>query len=360
MARDSDLARDHTTLIDAGFLWMSKAASGLIAAVKYFFTRPFKPGTDTRPIPLPPPPKLEGNLTLVRLLAASRILLFPKRFAELWRLGFLHSYFGHAENPDKFFFLTHHFYLSKGFTPRQRITSAVSHYSHESRSCGPGYHQAVYRSPEGLTLWHRNVNGTPYSLSLRATEDFRNEGDLSIFCLVGDVRVCRLSFSYVQGTVFGIDAPMTLFVTRNQSDRNAELQRFRADFKQNSPPYFCVAAVSGIAMAHGIRRICLIQEEAQIAYDPRFAQSFRNSYTAFWEVFGAKEICAHSAYIMAVPLELNPIASVKHRSRASSRRQNWLEIMVNARQAILEHRVTGCPEPIDVETSTLLRTQSPH
>jgi hypothetical protein len=164
-----------------------------------------------------------------------------------------------------------------------------------------------------------------------------------------------LSFSYLQGAIFGIDQPMTVLVTRNQSEKNVELKRFRADFKQNSPPYFCVAALCGIAMAHGIRQICLIQEEAQIAYDPRFAQSFRNSYSFFWQAFGAKEIDARNAYVMAVPPDLNPIETVKHKSRAVERRKNWLEIMVNARHAIVENRVTHFPVPIDVQTSSLLR-----
>ena len=156
--------------------------------------------------------------------------------------------------------------------------------------------------------------------------------------------------------MFGIDAPVTMFVTRNQTDRNSELQRFRADFKQNSPQYFCVAAVCGIAMAHGLRQICLIQDEAQVAYDARYAQNFRNSYSEFWRAFGAKPMPALNVHTMAVPPEFNPIAMVKHKARAGARRQNWLEVMVNARQAILEDRLTRCPMPIDVETSTLLRT----
>jgi uncharacterized protein VirK/YbjX len=199
------------------------------------------------------------------------------------------------------------------------------------------------------------VNGTRYSLCLRGTEEYRHEGDLSIVCLVNDVPVCRLAFSYVRGDLFGIDERMTLLVSRNQTNRNPALQRFRADFKQNSPPYFCVAAACGIAMAHGIREICLIGTQAQVGYDLRFAQSFENSYSAFWQAFGAKELDSHDAFTMTVPPELNPIAKVKHKTRAAARRQNWLDIMVNARQVILDDRLTRSPLPIDVETSALLR-----
>lgn len=297
----------------------------------------------------------EGNLTAVRVLRASRILLFPEKLAQLWRMGFLRCFFGSGEYPDKFFFLSYNHYLSRRFSLRQRVSCAVDHYGHEWRSCGPRYHEAVYGSAEGLTLWKRTVHGTQYTLCLRATEDLRREGDLSILCFAGGTRVCRVSFSYVRGGLFGIDSPFTIFVTRNQSDRNAALQRFRADFKQNSPPYFCVAALCGIAMAHGIYQICLIQDEAQIAYQPCHAQSFKNSYSEFWRAFGANQWETRGIFTMTVPPELNPISTVKHKARAAARRQNWLEIMVNARQAILPHRVNSSPPPIDVEAATLIR-----
>lgn len=351
MNRHTEAERASGTLLEMTLLRMSKAASALTSAVRFCIRLPLE---------VMAPIKILSLAPRERLLRASRLLLFPAKLYQLWTLGFLRSYIGHREHPDRFFYFSHDYYLSKIFSLRQRLSCAVSHYEHERRNCGPAYHHAVYRSSEGLTLWHRDINGTRYTICLRATEEFRHEGDLSILCLVDDVRVSRLCFSYVKGSLFGIGEPTTLFVTRNQSDRNPELQRFRADFKQNSPPYFCVAALCGIAMAHGVRRICLIHDEAQVAHEPRYAQSFKNSYSAFWQAFGAQKLDAHDAFTMTVPPELNPIAAVKHRARASARRQNWLEIMVNARHAILEHRVTGFPEPIDVETSALLRTQSPH
>jgi len=331
-------------------LRLSNVGSALSNALGYWSRRRLLDGLPVHPI---------FNVTPERLYRATKVLLFPEKIYQLWRLDFLRSYIGHRKHPDRFYFFSYDYYLSKNFSLRQRISSAVSHYRYESRSCGPAYHRAVYHSPEGLILWHRNINGTRYALSLRATEEVRHEGDLSILCMVDDVHVSRLCFTYVRGEVFGIDEPMTLLVTRNQTERNTELLRFRADFKQNSPPYFCVAAVCGIAMAHGIRRICLIHEEAQIAYEPRYAQSFKNSYSALWQAFGAKEMDAHAAFSMAVPPELSSLATVKHKARAGARRQNWLEIMINAREACLAHRVTRLPSPIDMDTSLLLRTAAP-
>ncbi len=347
MPRPTETTRPHVTVLDVVFLWMVRAGSALTVAVRQWIHRPIRSAVPTHPLFIAPPQ---------RLLRACKLMLFPKKLYRLWRLHFLRPYIGHREHPDRFFYFSHDSYLSREFSLRQRLTCALSHYEHESCSCGPAYHEAVYRTSQGLTLWQRMVNGTRYTLSLRATEEYRHEGDLSILCLVDDVTVCRLSFSYVRGALFGIDAPMTLLVTRNQTNRNPALQRFRADFKQNSPPYFCVAAVCGIAMAHGMREMCLIGTEAQVGYDLRFADSFKNSYSGFWPSFGAQPLDKHDAFSMTVPPALNPIANVKHKSRAAARRQNWLEIMVNARQAILEDRLTRSPIPIDVETSALLRT----
>ena len=172
----------------------------------------------------------------------------------------------------------------------QRIDCAITHYSFEGRNYGPTYHRSVHQSPHGLVLWHRVVDGTRYAITLRATEDIRREGDLSVLCFVNDTRVCRVSFSYVNGSLFGLRPGRTMFVTRSQTDRNPELQRFRDTFKQNSPPYFCLASVCGIAMANGMRTILMIKHDAQIGYAEQYAEGFRNSYSALWEAFGAQEI----------------------------------------------------------------------
>ena len=121
------------------------------------------------------------------------------------------------------------------------------------------------QSPQGLVLWHRVVDGTRYTIALCATEDKRREGDLSVMCFVGETRVCRVAFAYVNTRLFGLRPGCTIFVTRSQADRNAELQRFCDTFKQNSPPYFCLAAVCGIAMANGMHAILMVKHDAQIA-----------------------------------------------------------------------------------------------
>jgi len=276
-----------------------------------------------------------------------RILLFPLKLKQLWSLNFMRSYFPNHSQRDTFFFLSHGHYLSRNFTLAQRVDCAINHYSFEGQNYGSTYHRCVYQSPRGLALWHRIVDGTRYTIALRATEDYRYEGDLSVLCFVNETRVCRVSFSYVDGSLFGLRSERTMFVTRNQTDRNPELQRFRDSFKQNSPPYFCLASVCGIAMANGMRDIFLVKDDAQIAYQERYAEGFRNSYSAFWEAFGAQEVDDGHAYKMSIPPKLNPLSIVKHRNRAVARRNLWLEVALSARQEMLKDRTSWAPRPID-------------
>jgi uncharacterized protein VirK/YbjX len=275
------------------------------------------------------------RLVQFRLTAACRILrsLKPK---ELWTLNFMKPH------------------LSRYFTLAQRIDCAITHYSFEAQNYGPTYRRSVYQSPRGLVLWHRVEDGTGYTITLRATEDKRREGDLSVCCFVNDTRVCRVSFSYVNGNLFGFQRERTMFVTRSQTDRNSELQRFRDTFKQNSPPYFCLASVCGIAMANGMQGIFMIKDDAQMGYAEHYADGFRNSYSALWEAFGAQEIEHRHAYRLSIPLKLNPLSVVKHRRRAIARRRIWLEIALDTREAMLEGRTSRTPLPIEGEAGAFL------
>jgi uncharacterized protein VirK/YbjX len=245
-------------------------------------------------------------------------------------------------------------YLSRNFNLAQRIGCAITHYSFEGRNYGPIYHRSVYQSPRGLVLWRRVVDATRYTITLHVTEDTRREGDLTVLCFVNDTRVCRVSFSYVNGSLFGLQRERTMFVTRNQTDRSPELQRFRDTFKQNSPPYFCLASVCGIAMANGMRGIFMIKDDAQMGYAEQYAEGFRNSYSALWEAFGAQEIEHRHAYRLSIPLKLNPLSVVKHRRRAIARRRIWLEIALDTREAMLEGRTSRTPLPIEGEAGAFL------
>jgi uncharacterized protein VirK/YbjX len=312
--------------------------------VKRFRSRKFELGSEAR----------ESWLAPLRLMAACRILWFPLRLKRLWSLNFMRPYFSDQNERDTFFFLAHDYYLSKAFTLAQRVDCAIAHYSFEGQNYGPVYHGSVYHSARGLELWHRVIDGTRFTITLRGTEDNRYEGDLSVLCFVSETCVSRISFSYVRGSLFGLQPEPTMFVTRSQTHRNPELQRFRDCFKQNSPSYFCLASVCGIAMANGMRTIVMVKDEAQIAYQERYAEGFRNSYSGMWKAFGAQEIDDRGAYIMSIPPKLTALSIVTHKNRAVMRRQNWMEIALSARQAMLEDRTSREPPPISEEAWRLM------
>jgi uncharacterized protein len=286
---------------------------------------------------------------LLRLIAASRILCYPSRLWQLWHLKFMDPYFLSQKRKDRFFFLTHDYYLSRFFTLAQRIDCAIAHYRYEGQTGTPVYLRAVYHSEPGLTLWRQVVRGVRCAIILRATEDNRYEGDLSVCCYVNDALVCRVSFSYVDCSSFGLPPQSTIFVTRNQTYLIPEVQLFRETFKQNSPPYFCVAAICGIAMANGMHAILMVKSDAQIAYAEEYADGFTNSYSALWKRLGAEEIGGQHAYSMPIPLPLAPLSAVRHRSRAIARRRNWMEITLSARRIMLEHRMSQAPPLAEAE-----------
>jgi uncharacterized protein VirK/YbjX len=267
----------------------------------------------------------------LRAGAACRILLFPSQMKQLQELGLMKK--DHFE-VDRFFFLTHKFYLSRKFTLAQRIQCAIDHCAYEKRNHGALYHDLVYRS-SGLVLWRAIVDGTRFTLRLSASKRYRYEGVLSARLFVDGTKVCTMSFSYVNTGVFGNGSDIAMFITRHQTERNDALERFRATFKQNSPQYFCLAALSAIAMVNGMPSLFAIKHDAQIHYEDRYANGFKNSYSNFWLQFGAEEN-DHQSYRLAVPLPLAPLGEVKHRARAVGRRRNWAQVIHATRQAMLE------------------------
>ena len=175
------------------------------------------------------------------------------------------------------------------------------------------------------------------------------------------VCLSEMSFVWMDGSVFGSGPGILPFITRNQSihHTSTELSRFREAFPQNSPAYFCLAAMHGIALAHGRQQIAGIRHDCQIAFDLQYQQGFLSSYTEFWKAFGGAELDGH-AYLMPVPLASPPLSEIKtkHRKRARARRQHWAEIATSAAEATTPHLRT-VPAQADVvinRVATLLAT----
>lgn len=286
-------------------------------------------------------PLLRVLAALRMVLAALRIMCFPIAILKLHSMKFLTKLYNPARTLDPLYFLSHRYYISKHLTLRQRMQVAMNHHEYEFKNYGREYAMQVYRLG-GVLLWERSIYNHDFAIVLNASDDNRHEGDLSVILLVDKVRLCRMSFCYLDADIFGFTPHMTILISRNQTDRTSARALFDQCFKQNTPQLFCLAAVCGIAITNDFKTILAIKHDAQIAYEENFDLSFRNSYTVLWEKFGSIE-CRRDVYMLDVPLNLRPLQLVSrsHRDRAHNRRRHWDDILQSARSALIDYRIAS-------------------
>jgi uncharacterized protein VirK/YbjX len=164
------------------------------------------------------------------------------------------------------------------------------------------------------------------------------EGDLCVRLRADGRCIGSMNFVWSDRAMFGGDGGPTIFITRNQTHIHPELAVFRSCFKQNSPPYFCLAALSGIGLACGLTDLHAVHHAAQMSFEPKKESTFRNSYDEFWEKFNAQRVTPQ-AYRLALPLELRDLSELKskHRSRAEARRRSWGAVGRSAGEAVARH-----------------------
>jgi uncharacterized protein VirK/YbjX len=286
---------------------------------------------------------VDGNIysSIIRFLAALRIMLFPNTMRKFHSMELISKLHSRNQKHDPLYFLTHKYYISKQFTLQQRVQAAMDHHKYEFENYNREYARQVYNS-YGLLLWGHTVGDHKFAITLIATDDNRHEGDLSVILSVGNTRICRMSFCYLNASTFKMTPQATMLISRNQTDRTPGRDLFDQCFRQNTPQLFCLAAVCGIALSNEFKTLLAIKHDSQIAYAEAFDSGFRNSYTALWEKFDAVEI-EQQAYILNVPLDLRPLRSVDrtHRVRARNRRRYWDDISQSARSCVVNYR-TAC------------------
>jgi len=299
---------------------------------------------------------------LKRSVGSLRALAFPDLMREMSAQNYLQRVErkrgGDGQPWDPFHFISHHGYLAQGLTLAQRFKAALVHYRQEGSLFDDALVQQVY-SPAGFTLWQAEVDGHPFSMHMALAGEESLEGDLCVRLLADGQCVGSQNFVWSDSALFGGSGGATLFITRNQTHTWPELQIFRACFKQNSPPYFCLAALSGVAQACGMKELYAVQHAAQMSYLPKYASSFRNSYDEFWEKFSAESV-SPQAYRLPLPLELRDLSELKskHRSRAEARRRAWGEVGRSAGAALASH-LRGASRAVPAQPAAGLTPQSP-
>jgi len=291
------------------------------------------------------------SAALKRALASLRVLAFPQLMREMSAQGFLRLVErrrGHEGQPwDPFHFVSHPGYLVQGYSLEQRFKAALYHYRQEAATFDEALLGRIY-SPEGFVLWSAEVDSHHFAMRLGLAGEGSLEGDLCVRLIVDGRSIGSMNFVWADEAMFGgPQGRPTLFITRCQTHVFEELAIFRSCFKQNSPPYFCLAALAGLGLSCGVSALYAVEHRAQMSYEPKYASSFRNSYDEFWEKFNAR-LVTPEAYRLALPLELRDLSELKskHRSRAEGRRRSWGEVGQAAAASLARHlRGGGRPPP---------------
>lgn len=220
----------------------------------------------------------------------------------------------------------------------------LSHYRFEDGKFNPAYKQAVYGGA-GLTLWQHEAGDSSFALRLEMAPRHDAEGDLTISLVADGKYLHRLSYTWVDGQLAGVDAPTVPFVTRNQgrwTDSGAAFEAFERVFPNNSPSFFCFAAMQGVAQALGMDRVVAVRCTSHVGYDPDDARHYEAAYDGFWKILGGVEMDERS-YLIRLPFYLKPLEDMpsKHRKRAAQRREYWRAIGDSTRSAMLRHMVSA-------------------
>jgi uncharacterized protein VirK/YbjX len=281
-------------------------------------------------------------LSWVLCIARSmRVLAYYREHRALCQLGIYRNHVALPPNDDLFHHLSHRDYLMKGLSARRRVQAVLSHYRFEETTFNDAYKAAVY-GQRYLPLWQHEAEGSRFTIQLEMASRSNAEGDLTVALTADGKCLHRLSFSWLEGRMVGVDAPVVPFIARNQGrwiDSGAAFEAFERIFPNNSPSFFCFAAMQGIAQAVGIDKVVAIRSTAHVAYDPAPEKHFANAYDGFWKILGGNEMAEGAGYLIALPFYVKPLSEMpsKHRKRAAQRREHWRLIGEAARATLQRH-----------------------
>ena len=271
-----------------------------------------------------------------------RMLRYWREHQALSRLDLIRRFAEASPNGDPFDHLGDRDFLMRGLSARERVQCVLSHYRFEDACFNAAYKDAVYGGG-GLNLWQHDTEEHHFVLRLEMSPRHDAEGDLTISLMADGQYLHRLSYTWVDGALAGVDMPTVPFLTRNQgrwADSGAAFEAFDKVFPNNSPSFFCFAAMQGVAQALGMDRVVAIRCTAHIAYDPQDTRHFENAYDGFWRILGGSEMNERS-FLIRLPFYLKPLEDMpsKHRKRAAQRREHWRAIGDATRTTLLRHLV---------------------
>jgi hypothetical protein len=277
-----------------------------------------------------------------------RVLLFYRAHQRLFELDLVRDYLAAPSDDrratelsaDLFHHLSHRDYLVRNLPLRQRVACMLHHYCFEDATFDTDYKRALYRGG-GLVLWRRSEGGSEFSITLSQAAPPMGMGELVIAFDADGTCLHRLGFSWIEGKLAGLDSPALPFVAHNQGrgpDSDPAFAVFDRVFPNNSPAFFCFAAMQGVAQAVGMTQLVGIKGGLHLGCDAQSAKQLARVHDGFWQTLGGIELPG-PGYLVELPFRLKPLPG-KHRGRAALRRAHWAAIEAQAR-ATLEGKLTG-------------------
>lgn len=279
---------------------------------------------------------------LLCIARTARVLLYPHAHRQLCSLPLFAGYVAQPGNDDLFHHLSHSHYLARHLNLDQRVRAVLTHYRTEDALFDTAYREAVYRGA-GLTLWEERANGSAARLRLAMATRNNAEGDLTLALDIDSQRLHRISFSWVDGSLGGSAERMLPYIARNQGhgpEEEVAFARFNQAFPNNSPSYFCLAAMHGIAEALGVAELLAVASAWQVAARPEKGKHFANAYDGLWAAAGGMPSADGTAWRLPVPAPARPLHELpaKHRKRTAMRRAHWAAISAACRDTLRAHR----------------------
>lgn len=280
---------------------------------------------------------------IARVIRSLRVLAYLPEHNKFLQLDVVRHHLADKWNIDLFHHLSQRSYLCEDLPVRKRIAYWFAHYRLEDHTFSPRYQTRLYREG-GFLLWQREVGGKRFAITLTLSPRWAPEGELSICLLINGKTLHCLSFNWIDGNLVGLAQPIVPLVGRNQgasSKVQDALAAFNQAFPNNSPSFFCFAAMQGIAEAVHSKYVVAVKGNANICYENKgTASNFTNAYDRFWKSLGGVEI-ANGKYLISLPFYTKSLDEVaaKHRKRASIRRSFWKDISSTSCETIRPYTI---------------------
>lgn len=265
-----------------------------------------------------------------------RVLLHLQEHKKLLQLHVVRHHLANNWNVNLLHHLDQHFYLTKGLSVRERIDYLFMHYRFEEYAFDGRYKAKLYQAG-GILLWRRDVGYDHFSITLTLSSPWTREGELSICLKINETALHCLSFNWIEGSLLGLAQGTVPFIGRNQGaslNLHRNLAAFNNAFPNNSPNFFCFAAMQGVGQAASCKNVVAVKSSSNIFFNSK-ASNFFNAYDKFWMEMGGVEITG-SKYLIPLPFHLKPLEKVpsKHRKRAEMRRSFWKDISSSSQEAL--------------------------